>query len=104
MLACPVQVLEQKYESVKSINMALESNILQLRHQVELNRTRLNSRRRQILTPAGSGADHWAVGDQPIISAPPPAPGFSPSPGSPPSFSSHSGTARLAPQIRPLNE
>ena len=75
-----MQVTEQKYESIKSINMALEGNILQLRHQAEINRSR-QSRRRQI-------QDNMSTD---IISAPPSAPGFSTSPGSPPSFSPVSG-------------
>jgi len=77
-----MQVTEQKYESIKSINLALEGNMLQLRHQVELSRSRL-SRRRQI-------QDNLTTD---IISAPPSAPGFSTSPGSPPSFSPVSGAS-----------
>ncbi len=73
---------EQKYESIKSVNLALESSILQLRHQVEINRSR-QSRRRQIAQlhdPSPTGAAHSST-----------APGYSASPGSPPSFSSISG-------------
>lgn len=82
------QVAEQKYESIKSVNVALESAILQLRHQVEIGRSR-QSRRRQIAQmtePSSAGAAQSSTG-----------PGFSASPGSPPSFSSISGSEPPAP-------
>lgn len=87
--ASPVsfQVAEQKYESIKSINMALENSILQLRHQVELGRSR-QSRRRLINQQDGSSAT--AVGSSSSM-MPTSIPGFSTSPSSPPSFSSISG-------------
>lgn len=86
------QVAEQKYEAIKSINMALESTILQLRHQVEIGRSR-QSRRRQIVHQQSGGlqgaAGAAAAGGSVLTS---PA-GLSASPGSPPSFSSASGAS-----------
>ena len=75
-----LQVAEHKYDSIKSINMALENSMLQLRHQVELGRSR-QSRRRLITQQQDGSASSSMI----------PALGFSTSPNSPPSFSSISG-------------
>ena len=81
---------EQKYESIKSINMALENTILELRHQVEIGKSRQTRRRQiihhqqqqqQVTTAASTAASPCGPG------------GFSASPSSPPSFSSISGTS-----------
>lgn len=86
------QVAEHKYESIKSINVALENNILQLRHQVELGRSR-QSRRRLITQQRedGSGGATALPAGSSSSAMPASVPGFSTSPSSPPSFSSISG-------------
>jgi hypothetical protein len=86
------QVAEHKYESIKSINVALENNILQLRHQVELGRSR-QSRRRLITQQRedGSGGATALPAGSSSSAMPSSVPGFSTSPSSPPSFSSISG-------------
>ena len=83
---------EHKYESIKSINMALENNILQLRHQVEIGRSR-QSRRRLITQQREDGSAGATALPAGFSSSAMPAsvPGFSTSPSSPPSFSSISG-------------
>ncbi|XP_046636498.1 hamartin-like isoform X1 [Daphnia pulicaria] len=89
-----MQVAEHKYESIKSINVALENNILQLRHQVELGRSR-QSRRRLITQQRedGSGGATALPAGSSSSAMPSSVPGFSTSPSSPPSFSSISGAS-----------
>ncbi|XP_057367678.1 hamartin-like isoform X1 [Daphnia carinata] len=89
-----MQVAEHKYDSIKSINMALENSILQLRHQVELGRSR-QSRRRLITQQREDGSGGAATSALNAASSMMPAsvPGFSTSPSSPPSFSSISGAS-----------
>ncbi|KAK4025492.1 hypothetical protein OUZ56_014557 [Daphnia magna] len=93
-----MQVAEHKYESIKSINVALENAILQLRHQVELGRSR-QSRRRLITQQREDGSGGVLTSTSAFNAAssssmmPASVPGFSTSPSSPPSFSSISGAS-----------
>lgn len=94
------QVAEHKYESIKSINVALENAILQLRHQVELGRSR-QSRRRLITQQREDGSGGVLTSTSAFNAAssssmmPASVPGFSTSPSSPPSFSSISGQSKM---------
>lgn len=94
------QVAEHKYESIKSINVALENAILQLRHQVELGRSR-QSRRRLITQQREDGSGGVLTSTSAFNAAssssmmPASVPGFSTSPSSPPSFSSISGESKM---------
>lgn len=75
---------EHKYESIKSINMALENAVLQLRHQVDVGRSRQS--RRRLIQAAADGATNALASSATSSSIM-----LATSPSSPPSISSISG-------------